>query len=395
MSVTGPSHADQQREGKYDDLNAAMAKCCYGRHELLVPLIQSPEEKYRARVARQDNVDALEKSLLQFGTINEHVEVVLFVGPNRPLPAKVGFKPPVTVDEMKARGLEGFFTVVGDHSQRAMNQLHRKFKNNPKWAKLSAVVYVCQRNKDSYDALKSWGILDNIKGEKRVTVSFLDKIAALHEDYLALAEHEGEQGHKERTALMKEQRRQDFGGISTGQMLQLWSLAARKGRVWELLHKIVAGDMVHIQDRSSGSSSKARKTRKGGAKEVKSAANFTNIGGIDDSILEEMLQAIVVGHASLQRLNEQCGLVKARMRLQTAVLQDSNVEEEDWEAAKVKFPLSTHEDFVERWACSLVRQGFKARDSLPELFFSELDRRIQSDKSSAAARGHAAAAQVH
>ena len=394
MSVTGPSHADQQRDGKYDDLNAAMAKCCFGRHELPVPLIQSPEEKYRARVARQDNVDTLERSLLQFGTINEHVEVVLFVGPNRPLPTKVGFKPPLTLEEMKSRGLEGFFTVVGDHTQKAMNQLARKFENNPKWAKLSAVVYVCQRNNDSYAALKSWGILDNIKGEKRVTVSFLDKIAALHEDYLALAEHEGEAGHKERTALRKEQRRQDFGGISSGQMMQLWSLAARKGRVWELLHKIVSGDMVHSQDRSS--TSKARKGgRKGGAKEVKSAANFVNIGGIDDTILEEMLQAIVVGHASLQRLNEQCGLVKARMRLQTAVLQDSNVDEEDWEAAKVKFPLSTHEDFVERWACSLVRQGLKARDSLPELFFFELDRRIQSDKSSAEVRGRAAAAQVH
>ena len=104
-------------------------------------------------------------------TINEHVEVVLFVGPNRPLPPKVGFKPPVTLEEMKSRGLEGFFTVVGDHTQKAMNQLARKFKNNPKWAKLSAVVYVCQRNNDSYAALKSWGILDNIKGEKRVTVS--------------------------------------------------------------------------------------------------------------------------------------------------------------------------------------------------------------------------------
>lgn len=392
MFVTGPSQAEQQRDGKYDDLNSAMAKFCFGRHELPVALIQSPEEKYRARVARQENVDTLEASLLQFGTINEHVEVVLFVGPNRPLPAKAGFKPPVTADEMKVRGLEGFFTVVGDHTQRAMNQLHRKFKNNPKWAKLSAVVYVCQRNTDSYAALKSWGILDNIKGEKRVTVSFLDKISALHEDFLALAEHEGEAGHKERTAAMKEQRRQDFGGISVGQMLQLWSLAARRGRVWELLHKIVSGDMVHSQERSG---SKGRKSKRKGAKEVKSAANFVNIGGIDDTILEGLLQAIVVGHASLQRLNEQCALVKARMRLQTTVLQDSNVAEEDWDVAKTKFPLATHEDFVERWACCLVRQGLKARESLPEQFFDELDRRIQSDLSSVAARRQAAEAQVH
>ena len=106
------------------------------------------------------------RSLLQVGTINEHVEVVLFVGPNRPLPTKVGFKPPLTLEEMKSRGLEGFFTVVGDHTQKAMNQLARKFKNNPKWAKLSAVVNVCQRNNDSYAALKSWGILRQHQGRK-------------------------------------------------------------------------------------------------------------------------------------------------------------------------------------------------------------------------------------
>ena len=104
MAWSDLSQVEARRSTHYDELNAAMAKASYGRHVLPAELIQSPEEMYRAREAKQVNVDALEKSLQEFGTINEHVEVVLFVPAGRPLPAKAGFKPPVTLDDMKNRG---------------------------------------------------------------------------------------------------------------------------------------------------------------------------------------------------------------------------------------------------------------------------------------------------
>ena len=129
--VLGPSQVEGKRPTHYDDLNTAMEKFNYGRHTIPVTLIQKPEEKYRAREAQQTNVDALASSLLQFGSLNEHVEVVLFVGVGRPLPSKSGFKPPLTLDELKQRSVEGYYTVVGDHTQRAMNQLHAKFGKNP------------------------------------------------------------------------------------------------------------------------------------------------------------------------------------------------------------------------------------------------------------------------
>ena len=129
---------ERTAEGNYGELNAQMATWSVGRFDVPTALIKSPEEKYRARVAKQENVDALAKSILQFGTVNEHVQVVLFVGANQALPAKTGFKLPVTDDEMKARGFEGFFCIVGDHTQRAMNQLamnqlHAMFSENAKW----------------------------------------------------------------------------------------------------------------------------------------------------------------------------------------------------------------------------------------------------------------------
>ena len=104
--------------------------------------------------------------------------------------------------------------MVRDHTQRAMN---KKFGNNPKWATLEAKVFVCPRTTVVYQTLKSWGILDNIKGEKRVMVSFQDKITSHHEDFLHLKQHASEPGHKERQIEIKEQRRADFA-CSAGQM---------------------------------------------------------------------------------------------------------------------------------------------------------------------------------
>ena len=55
-----------------------------------------------------------------------------------------------------------------------MNQLHCK------WARLNVTIYVCPRRTELYATLKSWGILDDVKGEQRVAVSCLDKITSLH-----------------------------------------------------------------------------------------------------------------------------------------------------------------------------------------------------------------------
>ena len=381
MLVSGPGEVEGRRDQHYDDLNTAMDKMSYGRFEIPVDVIQNPEEKYRARVAKQRNVDALEESLVNYGTVNEHVELVLFTA--RP-PLKNGFKPPVTPEDMKSRGFEGYFTIVGDHTQRAMNQLHKKYKKNPKWANLNATVYVCTRTEPNYQILKSWGILDNIKGETRVTVSFLDKMSCLREDFLALQEHANEAGHKERTAQLKVQRAKDFGGASSGQIMQLWSLVSRSLPVWSLLHQIMSGDIVPS---ARPKNSNRRAGQKSAVKEVKSASAFTNIGGVEDSALIPLLEDIVNGRATLTKLNDQCGLTKARGRVQTAVLTDDKVSLTSWEDAARSFPRACDAAFVERWAISINRHKIKQKESLPEAFFDELERRVTADRAQPGAVG--------
>lgn len=383
--MAGPGEVEARVDAHYDELNSVIGQFSFGRHSIPVALVQSPEEKYRARVARQENVDTLEQSLLSFGSVNEHVEVVLFVAAKKTIPPKNGFKPPLTADDMKNRGFEGYYTICGDHTQRAMNQLHKRFKNNPKWATLSCTVYVCQRSPENYAYLKSWGILDNIKGEKRVAVSFHDKITALHEDFVALAEFDSQSGHKERTSQLKLQRCKDFGDISLGQLGQLWSLASRTGPVWDLLIRIINGDITPPAQLKSTSNRRAGGGR-ARVKPVKSASNFTNIGGLDDSVLIPLLQSVVNGQLTLQKLNDKCALIKARMRVQTAVLSDVKIDEDSWTDAQAKFPLACQDSFVERWAESVVRQRLLARAPLPETFYAELERRINNDLEAAEAR---------
>ena len=79
------------------------------------------------------------------------------------------------------------------------------FDTDPKWASLNATVHVVQRAPEVFTALKSWGILGNIKGQRHgLTFSGQEKIEALHEDHLRLAEHASVAGHIQRVAAFKE-----------------------------------------------------------------------------------------------------------------------------------------------------------------------------------------------
>ena len=71
------------------------------------------------------------------------------------------------------------------------------------------------------------------------------------------------------------------------------------------------------------------------------------------------------------------------MRVQTAVLTDAKVQLDAWEEAQRLFPQASNDEFVERWAVCVQREGIKQKDTLPELFFSDLARRVDADLSKA------------
>ena len=53
---SGPSQVEEKRDAHYEQLNTVMGKYSFSWHILPVALVTSPEEQYRARVAKQVNV---------------------------------------------------------------------------------------------------------------------------------------------------------------------------------------------------------------------------------------------------------------------------------------------------------------------------------------------------
>ena len=74
------------------------------------------------------------------------------------------------------------------------------------------------------------------------------------------------------------------------------------------------------------------------------------------------------------------------MKVQTATLNDGDVKLSDLLGAKKNFPQACQDEFVERWAVTLVREAVREKASLPETFFTELKRRLAGDQASAVAR---------
>ena len=65
--ASGPGKVERTPDGNHGELNAQMDGWSYGRFDVPTALIKSPEEKYRVCAAKQEKVDALLKSILQFG----------------------------------------------------------------------------------------------------------------------------------------------------------------------------------------------------------------------------------------------------------------------------------------------------------------------------------------
>ena len=74
---------------------------------------------------------------------------------------------------------------------------------------------------------------------------------------------------------------------------------------------------------------------------------------------------------TLQKLNDQCGLVKARMRVQTAVLTDSRIQQDSWTEAQLAFPQACNDEFVERWAVCITSENIKSHTCVTGYFLRD------------------------
>ena len=168
------------------NINTWIKRHSFGKFMIPIDDCHSPDSKIRARVALSSDINKLECSFAKFTSIHDQSVVVVFWPSNKKLPARSSFD----IDDHDlyelCRAQGGFFFVVGDHTQLAVHRLHRKYPKNKLWAFIPAQVLICHRTPEAEHTLKSWGILDNVKGQKRTFVSFASKLFSLHEDYVNL-----------------------------------------------------------------------------------------------------------------------------------------------------------------------------------------------------------------
>ena len=337
----------------------------HGLQTISIDDAKSPEAKYRARRCEQTDIDRLADSFLKFQTVHSNSIFVAFWPKNKSLPPKnrVKLSHKTTYANCKA---DGFFFVAGDHTQSALKDLHRRYPRNAKWSSITGTLLICHRTPTTLHTLKSWGILDNIKGQKRTAVSFANKISSIHEDYQQIRDSLGpgqkpDKTYKDLIAEVKKARMRDYD-MSSNSFGQLWNLAARTGGVWGAIDKIMHGQVA-----------KPKKF-----KLPRSCSSFTGMGNIPSQDLEVMLNEVVKSHITLSQFSKNCKRYKATARVQTQIL--TFLDEKDWEDAQERYPNTCSAQLVDMWSKHVVDSGMKQKTEMPAQFFEMLDQRLAIDK---------------
>jgi hypothetical protein len=282
--------------------------------------LSSRQTRIAARAA-QKALDRLEVSVTTTMSVHDGSVWVVFIPEGQPIPPKRGFDFPTWLSAQDEKKIDGFFAIIGDHTQIVVKKLSADFPRNALWQSIPGRLLLCRRSSANYALLKSWGVADNQKGETRAVTTFLDKLFSIHRDIMEVNTRlaESKLDKKQAKAELKKLR-QHRGleyGLNTNSMGQLWGIAQRNGDVWTALEAIVSGN-VH------GFGPKKRFTP------PVSAAHFTSMGGIPDGDLAVLLSLVVDGSHTLTEFDESCKRYKATARVQKEILAHEDVDVETW-----------------------------------------------------------------
>ena len=352
-------------ENHYRALNQWVAAHSVGQHLVPVGPFKSPEVMYRARTAEPGKVAELRKSFASTFSIHKASVVVLFWPEDMELPSEENFDIHHVISEFGS-SLDGFFFIVGDHTQQAVTALHGQYPKNPLWHGVHAEVLVCKRSRQAYAMLKSWGVVDNFKGEKRAYVTFTQKIMSLRDDWTNYLSDTQDMEPSDKSAVLlaiKSTRRLNYG-MTVGSFGQWWGLASKSDKVWTLLEKIFTGRVATPGKKK--------------APIPRSASNFTQMGGIPEEDLCVLLEQ-VVGGLPLKQFTKACRFYKAKARVQTEILDHEEIHMDDWLQGQERFPHACSDALVEMWGHTIISSNIGARTPLPSGFFQMLQKAVNLD----------------
>ena len=362
----------------FSKLNVMIEEMNYGRWSVPIEMVRSPEPVFRARVAQRENIDVIKKSFLRTHSVHSNSMVVGFLPSRAALPPKRNFD----LHKFLAKNpqwSDRFFAVIGDHTQIGLHELHTDYAKNPLWAALPCQVLLTVRSQEGFAALKSWGILDNVKGQTRVMISFREKIFSLHEDSVhldtSIAEGKLDAAAAKAVTLGLKSARSNEYAIPPNSLGQLWNIASRKGDVWTAIEKILQGNVV--------STSAFLKP--------KSASPFVFMGGIPDEDLLVLLNKVVNGEENMKEFQASCKRYKAAARVQREILRHTEIAMDDWVAAQEKFPTACDPKFVDSWTQIILARKLKNKTPLPADFTRLLNAKVEVDLNVQSSRAQQAA----
>ena len=291
-----------------------------------------------------------------------------FVPSDQELPAKRGFDFETWLAQEQK--VDGFFAVVGDHTQLAVTRLHGFFPKNPLWQSIPGQLLLCHRTVANLKALKSWGVADNQKGETRAVTTFKDKLFSIHRDIMEVAKRveqnqlTAKQAKAELKGL-KDARIVEYGSNSNS-MGQLWGIAQRTGPVWDAIQGIMDGKVTLANPKKR-------------FLVPTSAAPFTSMGGIPDADLAALLGKVLDGSRNMKAFTESCKRYKATARVQREILEHAQVDAANWEEAQLKFPTACDAQFVSTWVQIILSQKIKQKNPMPGDFLRALSAKVEHD----------------
>ena len=214
-------------------LNKGIQKMDYGRFNLPSRLARSPEARFAARSAQKEALARLEKSMTNTMSVHEGSVFVAFIPDDQEMPVKRDFNFSRWLAAQDEKAIDGFYAIIGDHTQLVVKKLHGYFPKNVLWQSIPGRLLLCRRTSSNYRLLKSWGVADNQKGETRAVTTFMDKLFSIHRDIMEVKarQDEGETTKKQAKAELKELRehRGLEYGLNNNSMGQLWVIAQRDG----------------------------------------------------------------------------------------------------------------------------------------------------------------------
>ena len=209
---------------------------------------------------------------------------------------------------MSGNLLPSIFTVAGDHSRVAMEELLQQFPKNEKYQYAFVDVLVCEETNATNRFLSLIGAVDNMKPTRKP--DFREWILGMHMRAME-AVGDNEEWDKDYIRFLK----QDMV-YATGKTPEAighwWQIAKKQGEYWKLIKALLEDQF----DKPAA----VRGTRVIRNKAPTSETNFTKLGKLPEAFACSLLQQVLANKITWRSMQDKILSMKAatRVRIETA-----------------------------------------------------------------------------